>query len=319
MSKPQLPVHSSQATIKPNPFGVSETELRNRPEKYLGYRVFSRWTGSTEAFFIVRQFSTLNARIILSLQDEIGLLEQQLDTLENKFARPGTGDYDNSSLRKDFQTDRKELLDKIRLALEKYNRFVNEYYTLQSHPAAPINDVKSVKSWFEAYPGAISEEETLFISRDDLISVRPQPKSPLRNLIESIVFKIGYFPNIFRRLPQDPLLHHDLTLWYEDDKIELVASLVIGVLGLIVFAAPFWGLEFMQSQKQKLGLITGVVILFYCIVSVATTARPFESLGAAAAYAAVLMVFLTVSTANSSSTSGTFTFVNSTAGNFTLS
>lgn len=63
-----------------------EHDQRNTPGKapwkYAGYRVFSRFMASDDAFLIVRRFGNLNARIALSLQDDIVLLEQQLDNLE---------------------------------------------------------------------------------------------------------------------------------------------------------------------------------------------------------------------------------------------
>jgi hypothetical protein len=94
MSEPQLPIHSAKISTgitqnqvglgtpsQANPFGVSQTKLDDQPQKYYGYRVFSRWTGSTEEFLIIRQFSTLNARIILSLQDKISKYESSLTHL----------------------------------------------------------------------------------------------------------------------------------------------------------------------------------------------------------------------------------------------
>jgi preprotein translocase subunit SecD len=47
-----------------------------------------------------------------------------------------------------------------------------------------------------------------------------------------------------------------------------------------------------SSPKVKLGIITGFIALFFVLVAVATTARLFDALAAAAAYSAVLMVFL---------------------------
>ena len=70
---------------------------------------------------IVRQFSTLNARITLSLQDDISLLEEQLDVVERSLSRYSNEDHHNGSFRRDLHADRKIILDKIYLALEKYS------------------------------------------------------------------------------------------------------------------------------------------------------------------------------------------------------
>ncbi|PMD52381.1 uncharacterized protein K444DRAFT_573140 [Hyaloscypha bicolor E] len=311
MSDPVLPLHTlqhrsspsfsacntSKASVTATQLNVPQYDLEQRPWKYLGYRVFSRWVASTDAFLIVRQFSTLNARIILALQDDISLLEQQLDTIERKYSEVGPDDYNNGSFRQEIFMDRKILLDKIFIALEKYNSFINEYYKLQHHPPAPKLDIRSVKRWLEVnHPDAISKDEAAYINHsDDLISVRPRSKSPIRRYLESVWWRTGFFPGIFKRQPSDELVVDGLTFWYNDDNIEAFASIVIGIAGLIMFIVPFWALDVISNTLSKLGLITGFVVLFYCMVTLCTTARSFETLAAAAAYAAVLMVFIQVS------------------------
>ncbi|KAH8751229.1 hypothetical protein BGZ57DRAFT_834174 [Hyaloscypha finlandica] len=311
MPDPVLPLHTLQHRSSPTfsadntsknsvtatQLNVPQYDLEQRPWKYLGYRVFSRWVASTDAFLIVRQFSTLNARIILALQDDISLLEQQLDTIERKYSEVGPDDYNNGSFRQEIFMDRKILLDKIFIALEKYNRFINEYYKLQNHPPAPKLDIRSVKRWLEVnHPDAISKDEAAYINHsEDLISVRPRSKSPIRRYLESVWWRTGFFPGIFKRQPSDELVVDGLTFWYNDDNIEAFASIVIGIAGLIMFIAPFWALDVISNTLSKLGLITGFVVLFYCMVTLCTTARSFETLAAAAAYAAVLMVFIQVS------------------------
>jgi hypothetical protein len=269
--------------------------------------VFSRWVASTDAFLIVRQFSTLNARIILALQDDISLLEQQLDTIERKYSEVCPDDYNNGSFRQEIFMDRKILLDKIFIALEKYSRsrhrlvprqlcifesdmstldrFINEYYKLQNHPPAPKLDIRSVKRWLEVnHPDAISKDEAAYINHsEDLISVRPRSKSPIRRYLESVWWRTGFFPGIFKRQPSDDLVVDGLTFWYNDDNIEAFASIVIGIAGLIMFIVPFWALDVISNTLSKLGLITGFVVLFYCMVTLCTTARSFETLAAAAA------------------------------------
>ncbi|CAG8975103.1 hypothetical protein HYALB_00008943 [Hymenoscyphus albidus] len=73
----------------------------------------------------------------------------------------------------------------------------------------------------------------------------------------------GFFPQIFRRLPNDELAIDGHTIWYDDRKFERVAYAVICF--------------------GKLGVVSGFVVLFYGVVALGTTARAFESLAAAAA------------------------------------
>ena len=52
---------------------------------------------------------------------------------------------------------------------------------------------------------------------------------------------------------------------------------------MIMLITPLWVLQTLQDSRQKLGAITAFVVAFLGMVSYATTARPFETLGATAA------------------------------------
>jgi hypothetical protein len=316
MPQPILPVHEEprklsqlsddKATLNvtAKQLNVPKDELLDHPWKYLGYRIFSRWVGSEKSFLVVRQFSTLNARIILWLQDDISLLEQQLDLIERRYSQVEGDDHDNGSFRRDRHMERKIIMEKIYVALHKYSKFlsrvfdhgrrlihiitdryINEYAVLQNRPPAPKNDITSVRRWLKVnHPEAIAEEETRFIDyEEDLISVRPKLKSPVRRFFESSMYNAGFFPKLFQRQPRDQTIIDGTTLWCDDEKSEKYVSVCISLAGLVMFIVPFWALTGLKSSVSQLGLITGFVILFFAMVALGTTARPFESLGAAAA------------------------------------
>jgi hypothetical protein len=77
-----------------------------------------------------------------------------------------------------------------------------------------------------------------------------------------------------------------------DDRIDMYLGVTIVVLGSSMLIAPLWTLAYTEGMKQRLGVITGFIVLFLGLVSFTTIAKPFESLAAAAAYSAVLAVFL---------------------------
>ncbi|KAF2107349.1 hypothetical protein BDV96DRAFT_506545, partial [Lophiotrema nucula] len=66
-------------------------------------------------------------------------------------------------------------------------------------------------------------------------------------------------------------------------------------LGMIMLIAPLWILAFVDHIVNRLAVITTFLVFFLCLVTFTTAAKPFESLGATAAYAAVLVVFPQVS------------------------
>jgi len=76
----------------------------------------------------------------------------------------------------------------------------------------------------------------------------------------------------------------DENVFYSSDqRIDHFVSAVITLLGVVMIIAPLWILAFIRSISGRLGVITAFVVVFLCLISVTTTARPFESLAAAAA------------------------------------
>lgn len=155
-----------------------------------------------------------------------------------------------------------------------------------------------MKAWFEdVHPYAIEHNESQFIARkDDLIAVQPKRKSRFRHFLESTpLLRIPVIRNVFDREPDDfNIIKDSETIWHNDKKVERFSSVVVAIVGLAMLTGPLWILEYVNGAAIRLGVITGFIAVFFVLVSVATTARIFDALVAAAAYSAVLMVFLQI-------------------------
>lgn len=57
--------------------------------KYIGYPVFAKYLLLDDDFFVIRRFDRLHCRVLITLQDEIAMLEEELDVLDARFARLG--------------------------------------------------------------------------------------------------------------------------------------------------------------------------------------------------------------------------------------
>ncbi|KAM6507368.1 hypothetical protein FSOLCH5_012585 [Fusarium solani] len=79
--------------------------------------------------------------------------------------------------------------------------------------------------------------------------------------------------------------------YYSDSRMDKTASVVIVAVGIVMLITPIWVLQAMDGLRAKLGVITAFVLIFLLVLSFAMASKPFEALGATAAYAAVLMVF----------------------------
>lgn len=62
------------------------------------------------------------------------------------------------------------------------------------------------------------------------------------------------------------------------------ASAVIVFVGASILITPIWILQAIESVQQKLAVITAFVLAFLLILSFAMVSKPFEALGATAAY-----------------------------------
>ena len=58
---------------------------------------------------------------------------------------------------------------------------------LRGRPRARSHEICNIKNWHEKYEGAIMKEEANYIDNtDDLISIVPKTKTPLRPLLEKM-------------------------------------------------------------------------------------------------------------------------------------
>ena len=72
-----------------------------------------------------------------------------------------------------------------------------------------------------------------------------------------------------------------LMIWDEEATQAFFTRATMAVR-LCIFIKPLWVLKFVSRPQQRLGVITAFVVLFLILFSVATTARPIESLAGAA-------------------------------------
>ena len=114
-----LPAEHAPMPVHP----LTEKEVQEKPWKYIGYKVFSRWISSDQDLFVFRRFDTLNARIILGLQWELTVLENKLHTLDEELSKSDTPDIDNGSFEIDHP-QRGELIKEIQYKLRNYSQWI---------------------------------------------------------------------------------------------------------------------------------------------------------------------------------------------------
>jgi hypothetical protein len=117
MSKPSPP---SQDT----PY-VTQGDIYKEPWKYTGYKKYSWFLASDDDFLIFRRFGTLNARVLLLLQDELTVAEEKLKALDEQYSLKDAPRLHNGSFRveqgEEKQQERRKLLLEIKDKVSEYS------------------------------------------------------------------------------------------------------------------------------------------------------------------------------------------------------
>jgi hypothetical protein len=303
-------------SVLPNPSSPDSSPIKRRkPWKEIGYRGFSAFLASDNDFLVFRRFGAINARLLLYLQDEIAVLEQDLEHLEVLHSQDSAVDIHNGSFRQETLPQRKKLLDTLLAKVKEYSKLkltklrthailtptpddlLIQNSTLRTHPRAPKRNTQSISNWLSNEENAILPSEAAYISKThDLVQLVPKAVTPLRKLLEkSTRFRLARFwektpPN----LPTHSSAHPDAVHYSSDTRIERAIGIAITLVGMGMLIAPLWVLAHTDGMWRRLSVITGFIVLFLGLLAFTTVARPFESLAAAAAYSAVLVVFLQI-------------------------
>ncbi|SPO00538.1 uncharacterized protein DNG_03286 [Cephalotrichum gorgonifer] len=277
---------------------ATEEDIQRKPWKYIGYKGYANFIASDDDFLILRRFESLSARVALSLQDKITVLEEELDKFDRIYSRPESRDVHNGTMRDDIIEERTELLDIIAKKLQRYNDFLLQQTSLKKLPPAQRRDIRSIRNWhFNHDYGAIATQEQKYLDKPDLINIVHKEKTPLRRFIDSSLY-LRTLP-IFKQR-KDELYHYDAghVSYYSDKRIDGFVSAVIVAIGVTMLITPLWILQGLNTLTMKLGIITIFIFIFLLLLSFTMVSKPFEALGATAAYAAVLMVFIQFGTAD---------------------
>lgn len=161
------------------------------------------------------------------------------------------------------------------------DEYIISYSDLKSKPTAQDHQIENIKAWFHNRPLAIATEEQEFINKpSDVIAVVSSPKTPLRFFLEK--WQPLVTSRLFRAKHRDGNLSQ--TTYYHSNKgLNAFTTFVIVTTGLLLLLGPMWILQFIEDNIRRLGVITGVVLLFTALLASSTIAKPFEVLAATAA------------------------------------
>ncbi|GAP91663.1 putative chorismate mutase [Rosellinia necatrix] len=284
--------------------------LRNHqlgPIPLEGYAAVAGWVARDpdgEAF-VFRRFGGLAARNLLCLQSELLSIEKRLADFDKEDARDAQEDLGAKDAARTWETlvrrseaghdgarRRMELLTGLRSKIKEYH----EALLLQSQiaqlrrPSRRVLD--ALRHWFSRPEPALGGEAKKFLDdEDDLVALN----APV---------ELDYLSQFLRsHWAGDTEISRDgrTQIRRFDERSVSVAVNVVTILVAAVFlGGSIAGFYYVRDDAARLGMIAGFTSLFALSVALITNARRAEIFAATAAYAAVLVVFVSGDLSNSS-------------------
>ncbi|KAH7074132.1 hypothetical protein FB567DRAFT_190544 [Paraphoma chrysanthemicola] len=254
---------------------------------------------------VFKRFDKLAARNLLYLQSELAELQakqDQFDTedqslehgsLESKACamnwerfRHASGEVDNEK-----QRERMKLVTDIRTKIKEYREALMFESSLAMLKAPPRRTFEAINHAFTRFnktanrrdPVLAGYSSTLYSSNDDLVMLKqPQHEDRLTSFVQSklpVLFISG------GRRDND-------TAYVSERRIARFVNVISILLAFILLFVAIISLYVTSSPNKKLGIVGAFIALFAASVGLLTTAKKAEVFAATAAYAAVLVVFV---------------------------
>ncbi|OAL46763.1 hypothetical protein IQ07DRAFT_545756 [Pyrenochaeta sp. DS3sAY3a] len=279
-----------------------------------GYPALAAWVARDpdRETFVCRKFSQLAARNILHLQAELIALEHEIKQQDEE-ARRST-DFQTRQASRRWETllkgaatadslawKRVESLKRLKTLLREYHEAlvlqsqISEMGTPNDQPLSALREF--VKGSFfkdengKALPIISGRAQGFLDDKNDLISMaKPHEEDYLTRILQNCW--ISRKPKTVSSLNQISVDPFDRTAIYRNIHIVRTVAALDLLLAALLLVGSIVNLYFVQDHKAKLGLIALYTILFALSVTLCTNARRAEVFASTAAFAAVLVVFV---------------------------
>jgi len=294
------------------------TDLEKQPRSRSGYPSLAAWIARDpdNETYVFRKFDRLSARNLLNLQNEMIDLESKIDAMDKEMLSVGENDpilkrtmlswetFEKHAHRlTDLEKHKKALEDDLKHKIKEFREFVwlsskpnltsdrprpDKALLLQSQIASLDRPSSRLLSIFSDYfnkprPIVHGKAQNMLDDPTDLVALRaPLDTDPLSCFIRN------YWPFRGKSYPDAG----DTTRHFLESHVQRVVVGVSTVFAAILLVGAITSLYFVRKPGAKLGLLAAFTSLFAASVGGLTSAKRQEVFAASAAYAAVLVVFV---------------------------
>lgn len=283
--------------LLPWPTNEHETKVRRLEQCPKGYPRMSAFLDSDESFMTYRRFGWIQSRLLLNKQNEIASLEKELE-VQDGFADDGSETHEYECM-SDYKQD---ILKSLETKFDEYARLLAAAREMMLMRRPTPSEYDSVRNYCDKAANLSELEEEWKCCKEDLVTLRPGREHAwldrgIENLLQA--FHCDAVRSIFcsketRQKTNGP------TVLYTRSRIEVLAAAIITFVILVLLVVPTYVLYHLTNDidqgSRTTALCIGVLLIFTlafsAVLSLFTRARRHEILAAAAAYCAVLVVFL---------------------------
>ncbi|KAL2060237.1 hypothetical protein VTL71DRAFT_9632 [Oculimacula yallundae] len=278
---------------------VHEEEGRHPdPERLDGFPSLSHFISLDNDAAIFRRFDRLGARNLLSLQSIVISLEKKLDDHDRNDAKQPSGNpATRSAARRVPRTEdgddieRVELMEQIAVAMRNYREALLQEQQVLALKNPSQRPLATLRRYFFGgkRDGAILSDRDAHMLDDerDLVALAPVDDDRLGSFLRD---HFGCCCRDRKRTSQPGLK----IFYFSERRIHFAGNVISTVFCAILLLGAMAVLSVLDSQswKVRLGLVALFTSLFAFTVGLLTSARRAEMFGSTAAYAAVLVVYV---------------------------
>ncbi|KAF2001716.1 hypothetical protein P154DRAFT_619088 [Amniculicola lignicola CBS 123094] len=255
-----------------------------------GYPRLAAFLSSDPGLCSFKQFRRLHARVLLSKQDAIVELQEQLDDLDSQ--EPTA--YFLHTLRQDRNTSRRALLSNISEQLTEYNTLLQSFYWHLERKRPRESQLQSISNWLEGNKPMVEAESSAYLDWEDLGSPHnPSDHGGLESVLErySVRLQKTRVGGIFRTERDLEKSTDKHVFHFSSDRVATISRFITAICAVSTLTVPIAVLYTITSMEWRLGVVTAFTVVFAASLCMTQT-RNFEIFSATAAYCAVMVVFV---------------------------
>ncbi|KAH7348546.1 hypothetical protein BKA65DRAFT_398312, partial [Rhexocercosporidium sp. MPI-PUGE-AT-0058] len=261
-----------------------------------GYPRLSAFLISTEDYMLYRRFAYLQSRLLLHKQDELRVLEDELDRMDIVDARRSPNVLMSRELDDATVGKRKELLSTIETKFNEYSTLLVKARDITGFACPRSRDYQSVRTFFDKGTPVVDLESYIY-HEEDILTLNGRASAWLDTAVEDLLGKCPW--SITRALEEKSNVNETGVALYRRKSVGRLKSGIIITMIMAHFAGPVYLLWYLARRKQTdstTAISVALLLTFTCTFSIVlsqfTRVKRHELLASAAAYCAVLVVFI---------------------------